>query len=203
MKKVEIYLGLGSNLGDRMGNLTSAVQHLSRKIAIKKLSSVYETAPMYVKDQPLFLNAVLSATTVLDPPELLHFIKSVEAKLGRQPSYRNAPRLIDIDILFYSNQVIVTPELTIPHPRIAERAFVLVPLVEIAPELVHPATRRKVSELLAKVEGKNGVKKIGQLGVKRRKDSTRGVQSVAEPLCQGHGGAPYSKIPPRLGDTGG
>jgi 2-amino-4-hydroxy-6-hydroxymethyldihydropteridine diphosphokinase len=163
MTEVEIYLALGSNLGDRMGNLTSAVKHLSQKIKIKKLSSVYETEPMYVKQQPLFLNAVLSASTKLTPIQLLHFIKDIESALGRQPSYRNAPRLIDIDILFYGDRVIDTSKLTIPHPRITERAFVLVPLAEIAPELFHPATHKKVKDLLAKVEGKDGVKRIGRL----------------------------------------
>lgn len=163
MKEVEVYLGLGSNLSDRMRNLTSAVKHLSQKIKIKKVSSVYETEPLYVKEQPLFLNAVLSASTKLTPIQLLHFIKSVESELGRQPSYRNAPRLIDIDILFYGDKAVDTPELTIPHPRIPERAFVLVPLAEIAPKLVHPETHKKVKDLLAKVDGKDGVKRIGRL----------------------------------------
>jgi 2-amino-4-hydroxy-6-hydroxymethyldihydropteridine diphosphokinase len=161
--RMEVYLALGSNLGDRMSNLTSAVQHLSAKLTIKKLSSVYETEPVYVKEQPLCLNAALSAVTRLDPFELLRFVKNIESDLGRQPSFRNAPRLIDIDILFYGDQIIETPELTIPHQGIAERAFVLVPLAEIAPELVHPVTHKKVSELLAEVEGVDGVKKFGEL----------------------------------------
>jgi 2-amino-4-hydroxy-6-hydroxymethyldihydropteridine diphosphokinase len=166
MTPVEVYLGLGSNLGDRMDNLTSAVKRLSRKIRIKKLSSVYETKPMYIKEQPLFLNSVLSASTKLAPSELLHFIKDIESDLGRQASFRNAPRLIDIDILFYGDQVINSPDLTIPHPRIIERAFVLMPLTEIAPKLVHPVSRKKISDLLARAEGKNGVKRIGKLNWK-------------------------------------
>lgn len=163
MTEVEIYLGLGSNLGDRISNLVSAVERLSQKMKIKKLSSVYETEPLYVKEQSLFLNAVLSATTILDPFELLRFIKVIESDLGRQASFRNAPRLIDIDIIFYGEQVIDTAELAIPHPRIAERAFVLVPLAEIAPKLVHPATHKKVSDLLGGVEGVNGVRRFGKL----------------------------------------
>ncbi len=108
------------------------------------MSSVYETEPVYYKEQPLYLNAVLSAVTELEPSDLLRFVKGIESDLGRQPSFRNAPRLIDIDILFYGDRVVQTAELTIPHPRIAERAFVLVPLAEIAPGLVHPVTHEKV-----------------------------------------------------------
>lgn len=164
MKGVEIYLALGSNLGDRMGNLKSAVQHLSQKLTIKKVSSVYETEPVYFKEQPLYLNAALSAATGLDPFELLRFVKSIESDLGRQPGFRNAPRIIDIDILFYGDRIIETPELTVPHPGIAERAFVLVPLAEIAPELVHPVTHEKVEDLLSVVNGLGGVRKIGEFG---------------------------------------
>jgi 2-amino-4-hydroxy-6-hydroxymethyldihydropteridine diphosphokinase len=160
---IEIYLALGSNLGDRMSNLTTAVQHLSQKLTIKKVSSVYETEPIYYEKQPLYLNAALSAVTRLDPFELYRFVKSIESNLGRQPSFRNAPRTIDIDILFYGDRIIETPELTVPHPRIAERAFVLVPLAEIAPGLVHPVTHEKISKLLAEVEGKDGVSKFGKL----------------------------------------
>jgi 2-amino-4-hydroxy-6-hydroxymethyldihydropteridine diphosphokinase len=165
---VKVYLALGSNLGDKMGNLASAVERLSRKIKVKKLSSVYETKPMYIEEQPLFLNAVLSASTTLAPSELLHFIKGIESELGRQPSFRNAPRLIDIDILFYGDRIIDTLELTIPHTHIAERAFVLVPLAEIAPEMVHPLTHKKVKDLLSAVDGLSGVKKIGRLSLRRK-----------------------------------
>ena len=163
MRGVEVYLGLGSNLGDRMSNLASAVERLSREITIKKISSVYETEPVYYKEQPLYLNAVLSAVTELEPFELLRFVKGIESDLGRQPSFRNAPRTIDIDILFYGDQIVETPELIIPHPRIAERVFVLVPLAEIAPKLIHPVSQKRVSELLAVVEGVDGVRKFGKL----------------------------------------
>ncbi len=128
--------------------MRQALDRLSEKITIRKVSSVYETEPLYYKEQPLFLNTVLSANTRLDPFDLLRFIKGIESELGRQPSFQNAPRLIDIDILFYGDQIIDTLELTIPHPRITERAFVLVPLAEIAPELVYPLTHEKVSDLL-------------------------------------------------------
>jgi 2-amino-4-hydroxy-6-hydroxymethyldihydropteridine diphosphokinase len=161
--RVTIYLALGSNLGDRMGNLASALERLSQKVTIKKVSSVYETEPVYYKEQPLYLNVVLSAVTKLEPSDLLRFVKGVESDLGRQSSFRNAPRLIDIDILFYSDRVVQTAELTIPHPGIAERAFVLAPLAEIAPGLVHPVTHKKVKDLLSVVDGLGGVKKIGGL----------------------------------------
>jgi len=166
--KVAIYLALGSNLGDRMGNLTSAVERLSQKMTIKKVSSVYETEPVYYEEQPLYLNAVLSAVTELEPFALLRFVKSIESDLGRQPSFRNAPRLIDIDILFYGDLVVQTEELTIPHPGIVERAFVLAPLAEIAPELIHPVIHEKVEDLLAMVNGLGGVRKMGKLSLKTR-----------------------------------
>ena len=146
-----------------MGNLASAVEHLSQKVNIKKVSTVYETEPVYYKEQSLYLNAVLSAVTEMEPSDLLRFVKSIESDLGRQPSFRNAPRTIDIDILFYGDQVAETAELIIPHPRIAERAFVLVPLAEIAPGLVHPVLQKRVSELLAMVKGVDGVRKFGKL----------------------------------------
>ena len=168
MTGVEVYLGLGSNLGDRMDNLAQAVERLSQRLTLKKLSSVYETEPIYIKEQPLFLNTVLSANTRLTPFKLLSFIKGIESELGRQPSFRNAPRLIDIDILFYGDQIIDTLELTIPHPRITERAFVLVPLAEIAPGLVYPLTHEKISDLLIRVEGLGGVKEIGKLSLKSK-----------------------------------
>jgi 2-amino-4-hydroxy-6-hydroxymethyldihydropteridine diphosphokinase len=165
---VKVYLALGSNLGDRMGNLASAVERLSESITIRKVSSIYETEPVYYKEQPLFLNAALSGLTELDPFDLLRFVKGIESELGRQPSFQNAPRLIDIDILFYGDQIIDTLELTIPHPRIAERAFVLVPLTEIASEIVHPLIHKKVKDLLLVVNELSGVKKIGRLSLKRK-----------------------------------
>jgi 2-amino-4-hydroxy-6-hydroxymethyldihydropteridine diphosphokinase len=137
-------------------------------MTIKKVSSVYETEPVYYEEQPLYFNAVLSAVTELEPFALLRFVKSIESDLGRQPSFRNAPRLIDIDILFYGDLVVQTEELTIPHPGIVERAFVLAPLAEIAPELIHPVIHDKVEDLLAMVNGLGGVRKMGKLSLKTR-----------------------------------
>jgi len=182
-----IYLGLGSNLGDRMGSLTLAVERLSQKLTISEISSVYETEPLGYKEQPLFLNAVVSAVTELGPFELLRFIKQIESDLGRKRGFRNAPRPIDIDILFYGDLVTHTHELTIPHPGVAERAFVLVPLVEIAPEFVHPLSQRKFVDLLAEVDGLGGVRGVGRLNLKgiTTLASCRNLHTNASPLKRG------------------
>ncbi len=156
---VTVYLGLGSNLGDRQHNLIKAIELLAQQMRVEQMSSLYETEPVGYSEQARFLNAVCQVTTSLTPEELLSLVKEIEAALGRVPSFPNAPRPIDIDILFYANQVIHSPQLTIPHPRLEERAFVLVPLVEIAPELIHPVSRRTVRELVRRVEGLEGVKK--------------------------------------------
>ncbi len=133
-----IYLSLGSNLGDRLTNLQNAISCLPPKIQPIIHSSVYETEPWGYSDQPPFLNQVIRAETALDPTNVLKFLKQIEVILGRKETFRFGPRLIDLDILFYDDLVLETPTLTIPHPRIAERAFVLVPLAEIAPDLRHP-----------------------------------------------------------------
>ncbi len=136
-----------------MDNLRSAVHLLSRRMAVLRVSSVYETEPSGFKEQPLFLNAVVCASAELGPFELLSLAKQVEGELGRKHSFRNAPRPIDIDILLYGDMVIGTEALTVPHPRMAERAFVLVPLAELAGRLVDPVTRKRVDDLAAEVAG--------------------------------------------------
>jgi len=134
-----IYLSLGTNLGNRNKNLKQAITLLAPEIIIGAISPVYETAPIYVENQPKFLNIACEATTKLGSTDLLKKIKAIEKEIEPTPHTHNQPRIIDIDLLFYDNLVITTPELTIPHPRIAERAFVLVPLADIAPELIHPS----------------------------------------------------------------
>ena len=156
---VTVYLGLGSNLGDRESNLTKALELLAEKVRLEQVSSLYETEPVGYREQPQFLNAVCRVSTSLGPEQLLILIKGIEMTLGRAASFPNAPRPIDIDILLYGNQVIDTPQLTIPHPRLEEQAFVLVPLAELAPELTHPVSGRKVKELVGRVKGKGGVEK--------------------------------------------
>lgn len=153
-----VYLALGSNLGDRAANLSDAQRKLGAQVRLDRFSRVYETAPMYVTDQPAFLNMVVRGQTSLGPWELLRFVKGIEASLGREEGgLRFGPRPIDIDILLYGELVMYAPELEIPHPRIGERAFVLCPLADIAADLVHPGLGRTIGQLEESVPGKDSV----------------------------------------------
>jgi GTP cyclohydrolase-4 len=154
-----VYLALGSNLGDRRGNLAAALQRLREVMEVSKVSSIYETEPVGYLDQPNFFNIVLESKTTLSAQELLKYAKEVEAAIGRQPTFRNGPRPIDIDIIFFDDQKISQDNLIVPHARMAERAFVLVPLAEIAPDAVDPVSGHTVQELLKSVS-QNGVKKL-------------------------------------------
>jgi len=148
MKEHIVYLALGSNLGDRLANLKQAISSLTPQLDIKAKSSVYETPPWGFEDQPKFLNQVIKGQTYLDPEPLLKHLKRLEVALGRKESFPNGPRLIDMDILFYDDLIVEKPSLVIPHPRVHERAFVLLPLTDIAPDLVHPGNKKSVRGML-------------------------------------------------------
>lgn len=154
---IPILLGLGANLGDRAAALRAAAAGLRRFLNVTAVSPVYETAPMYVTDQDPFLNSVLAAETDLAPEVLLVAVKELERRLGRTPSLRYGPRRIDIDILFYGDRVMDRPDLEIPHPRLAERAFVLVPAADIAPGWRHPESGLSVAEMLAALGSRDDV----------------------------------------------
>jgi 2-amino-4-hydroxy-6-hydroxymethyldihydropteridine diphosphokinase len=158
-----LYLALGTNLGNRFANLQAAIASLPPAIRVLDRSPVYETPPWGLTDQPAFLNMVLKGETNLAPLALLAHLKHLETELGRLPAVRWGPRLIDMDILFYDELILNAPELTIPHPRLHERAFILVPLADLEPGLVHPVLGNSVRELLAAVDT-TGVKRYEPTG---------------------------------------
>ncbi|MCD6358695.1 MAG: 2-amino-4-hydroxy-6-hydroxymethyldihydropteridine diphosphokinase [Dehalococcoidia bacterium] len=172
-----MYLGLGSNLGNRELNLQQALERLTTQMTVDKISSFYQTEPIGYRNQPLFLNAVCKVTTLASPLELLAVIKAIESSMGRIPSFSNAPRIIDIDILLYGNSSIDTPQLTIPHYQMTKRAFVLVPLSELAPDIIHPVKQIAIRELMKTVDGLDGVQKWNGNANrhKRRKKNVRNI----------------------------
>lgn len=170
-----VYIGLGSNLGDRQANITEALQSLRSRVRIHRVATLYDTEPVGYQDQPRFLNTAMEGETDLSAQELLTFIKGVEHRMGRQPSFRNAPRPIDMDILIFGDLVVHDDGLTVPHPRMHERAFVLAPLAELAPDLRHPILGKTVAELLGEVD-RSGVRPARRgLGMRLARD----VQSEA------------------------
>jgi 2-amino-4-hydroxy-6-hydroxymethyldihydropteridine diphosphokinase len=164
-----IFLSLGANRGDRKNNLEQALQRLENVIAVQAVSSLYETEPVgeggkpLPYNQPLFLNLACQGKTNLQPNNVLTALKEIEASMGRRPSFRNAPRPIDIDILLYDDLQIILPQLVIPHPRMRERAFVLIPLAEIAPFTIEPISGQTIQQMASQISTQ-GIYKIGTVG---------------------------------------
>jgi dihydropteroate synthase/2-amino-4-hydroxy-6-hydroxymethyldihydropteridine diphosphokinase len=143
-----VYLGLGTNQGDRLANIRGAISRFHPTLSLIGLSPLYETEPWGYEDQPDFLNIVGKVTTALAPADLIDFLKGIEADMGRQATFRYGPRIIDLDILFYDNLVLKSERVAIPHPRMEGRAFVLAPLADLAPDLIHPGTGLSVEAML-------------------------------------------------------
>jgi 2-amino-4-hydroxy-6-hydroxymethyldihydropteridine diphosphokinase len=160
-----VYLGLGANIGNREANIRMALRGLTRMARVEAVSSLYETDPIgSIKDQPAFYNAACRIDTGLEPESLLRFLKSLEHEIGRRPGGPiGGPRPIDLDILLYDDGTLETEDLTIPHQRMHERAFVLVPLAEIAPDVMYPGREETIAKLAA-VVGAEGVRRIKEAG---------------------------------------
>ncbi|KPL10284.1 hypothetical protein AMJ71_03565 [candidate division TA06 bacterium SM1_40] len=157
------FIGLGSNMGDRLANLEDGVVRLARNPSVSLIgrSRLYETEPVGGPPECKYLNAVVSIETVLRPTELLALLRDIERALGRRPHRRFEPRTLDLDILLYGTMLVEEDALVIPHPRMCERAFVLVPLAEIAADFIHPRCGLPISTLLDRVEGRQGVRLYG------------------------------------------
>jgi 2-amino-4-hydroxy-6-hydroxymethyldihydropteridine diphosphokinase len=158
---ITVYIALGTNVGEREDNLTQALQLLPESgVRIRRVSSIYETEPVDYLDQEWFLNMVLEAETELDALDLLNALRVIEARMGSRKAFAKGPRKIDLDILLYGNETIDTPELQVPHPRMLERKFVLIPLAEIAPSLRHPSWKSGVAHLLSASTDHSAVKRF-------------------------------------------
>ena len=161
MRKKTVYLSLGSNVGDREANLRVAIGELPHAgMAVTRVSSFYETEPVDLREQPWFLNCAAEVETHFDAIMLLRALREIEAKMGSRKLMAKGPRLIDMDILLYGSETIDTPDLQVPHPRMHLRRFVLVPLAEIAPELVHPVLKKSATRLLVETPDRSVVRRV-------------------------------------------
>jgi 2-amino-4-hydroxy-6-hydroxymethyldihydropteridine diphosphokinase len=142
-----VYLGLGSNMGDKAAQITQALEHLTKAFSVRRVSPFYLTEPVGLKDQDWFLNCVVEIETEKDPEKLLSALQSIEKKMGKIKTKVNGPRTIDIDILFYDGQVVNRKNMVIPHPRLHTRLFVLQPMMDLNPDLVHPVLKKTIREL--------------------------------------------------------
>jgi len=158
-----VYLSIGSNLGNRIINCKKSLREISRISIITSLSSLYETVPIGNSNQPRFINLAVSINTRLPPPLLLRMIKKIEANIGRFKNEKWGPRIIDIDIIFYNNICINHSSLVIPHPSAHSRRFVMEPINEIAPNLIHPVLKRDITTLLKRVKQKQFIRKVGNI----------------------------------------
>ncbi len=156
-KMDRVYLGFGSNLGNKLSNIKKAIKFIKKASKIKKISPIYRTEPVGYKKQDWFLNCVVEAETGLHPLKLLSFLKSIEKKLKRKKTVKNGPRTIDIDILFYGDKIVKTEKLEIPHPRMHKRLFVLEPLSKLNCDLIHPKLKKSIKELRKNLKSKNKV----------------------------------------------
>ena len=156
------YIALGSNLGDRDGNLRDAVRRLKRAGSVAQISSWYETEPMEVTDQPWFLNAVVEVHTEMEPLSLMQALLSMERDMGRERKEPKGPRSIDLDLLLFDDRTVNAPELVLPHPAMHHRRFVLAPLAEIAPEAMHPILRKTALTLLKTLPKGGEVRRVAR-----------------------------------------
>jgi 2-amino-4-hydroxy-6-hydroxymethyldihydropteridine diphosphokinase len=154
------YISAGSNMGDRKQNLGFALSLLARQNVVRKSSSIFETEPVGYLNQPWFLNMAIEIETLLTPMELLNLCQEIESSCGRIRTFANAPRTMDLDVLLFEDIVMDDEKLIIPHPRLAERRFVLEPLAQIAPEIIHPVTKKSIRSLLLECTDRSEVRVV-------------------------------------------